>query len=143
MSPLTNSRSVANPTAQASTLSTRLGLGADDDLRGRLTNAGKPGEGGGENMRWLKLNRDEVDEVGAFSPWYEAALRRFSRGGAIITLEWVPWERSIAGAIVAVVAGLVHGSRFQSKLKGKCLGSRAESVWLMTLYGFGDDNKKE
>lgn len=81
---LTSRRSVINPIAQAAILNTRLGLGADGDLRGRGTNAGKPGEGGGEKIRWLKLNRDEVDDVGPFSPWYEAALRRFSR--AIITL---------------------------------------------------------
>lgn len=92
--------------AQATILNTRLGLGADGDLRGRGTNAGKPGEGGGEKMRWLKLNLDEVDDVGPFSPWYEAALRRFSR--AIITLGCVLWERSIAGAIIVAAAVLLH-----------------------------------
>jgi len=47
---------------------TRLGLGALESLRGRVTRGGgKPGDGGGEKTKWLKLKRDDVDEVGTLS----------------------------------------------------------------------------
>jgi hypothetical protein len=35
-----------------------------DGFRVLLTNAGRPGDGGGEKRRWLKLKRDEVDDSG-------------------------------------------------------------------------------
>src|SRR5436190_15838076 len=52
MSALASMRSAAHPAIQNNVLSTRLGLGADDDFFDRGTRAGKPGDGGGEeNMR--------------------------------------------------------------------------------------------
>lgn len=56
------------PAIHATSLKTLLGLGVLDDLRGRVTRAGNPGEGGGENSKWLKeVNRDDVADKGPFS----------------------------------------------------------------------------
>lgn len=47
----------------------------------RGTKAGRPGDGGGEAMRWLKLKRDDVDDSGAFKvSLYEPARLRLSLG---------------------------------------------------------------
>lgn len=67
---------------------TRLGRALKLDLLfGRGMRAGRLGEGGGENKRWLKLKRDDVEERGPRS-WalYEMARRRFILGGATMTL---------------------------------------------------------
>ena len=44
------------------------------------TKAGRLGEGGGDLMRWLKLNREEVDDRGPRSVGSYPALRKLSRG---------------------------------------------------------------
>lgn len=47
----------------------------------RGTKAGRPGDGGGEAMRWLKLKRDEVEDSGPLMlSLYEPARLRFSLG---------------------------------------------------------------
>jgi hypothetical protein len=71
-----------------------------EGFRVLLTNAGRPGDGGGEKRRWLKLKRDEVDDSGPRSWLYEAALRRFIRGGETIILECLVRERSSVGGMV-------------------------------------------
>lgn len=66
---------------------TLLGRGALEAFRGRVTKTGKPGEGGGENKRWLKLKLEEVADSGIFSfgmAVYDMALRRLRRGGDTI-----------------------------------------------------------
>jgi hypothetical protein len=84
----------------------RLGLTGSsllpDAFRGRAgTSAGRPGDGGGEKRRWLKLKREDVEESGPRSAWlYEAALRRFIRGGDTIILECRVRERSSVGGIL-------------------------------------------
>ena len=73
------------------------------DFLGGGISAGSLGEGGGEKSRWLKLNRDDVEESGPRS-WllYEAARRRLSLGGATTTLGRVDdWPRSRRGGIMA------------------------------------------
>lgn len=65
------------------------------------TSAGRPGDGGGEKSRWLKLKREEVEESGPRSAWlYEAVLRRLIRGGDTIILECLVRERSSVGGMV-------------------------------------------
>ena len=58
-----------------------------DGFRGGGESVGRPGDGGGEKTRWLKLKRDDVEERGPLSWLYEAALRRFMRGGDMMILE--------------------------------------------------------
>jgi hypothetical protein len=69
------------------------------DFRGRGARAGRPGDGGGEKRRWLKLKREEVDDSGPLSWVYDAALRRLIRGGATIILECLVRLRSRVGGM--------------------------------------------
>ncbi len=61
---------------------------------------GRPGDGGGEKTRWLKLKREEVEESGPRSWLYEAALRRLIRGGEKTTFACVVLLRSSVGGMV-------------------------------------------
>lgn len=51
-------------------------------------------------MSWLMVKREEVDDRGAFSCWYDAALRKFNRGGETIILAWVLCGTFKVGAII-------------------------------------------
>lgn len=55
------------PAAHVNIRNTRVGLARTGDFFARGTSAGRPGEGGGEKKRWLRLKRDPVAEPGAFS----------------------------------------------------------------------------
>ena len=68
------------PSSHSNALKYVLLLRVGTGLPCRGTNAGRPGEGGGEEIRWLKLNRDEVELMGPRSFVYEVALRRLSLG---------------------------------------------------------------
>jgi hypothetical protein len=57
------------------------------DFLGGGEREGRPGDGGGEKRRWLKLNREDVEERGPRSWLYDAALLRLMRGGDTIILE--------------------------------------------------------
>lgn len=74
-----------------------------DGLRGGGDSDGKPGDGGGEKTRWLKLKREEVEERGPLSRlWlYDAALRRLMRGVVMTILEWAVLLRSRVGGMAA------------------------------------------
>ncbi len=71
-----------------------------EGFRGGGESEGRPGDGGGEKTRWLKLKRDEVEERGPLSWLYDAALRRLMRGGDIITLECEVRLRSRVGGML-------------------------------------------
>ena len=71
-----------------------------EGFRGLFTRAGRPGDGGGEKRRWLKLKREDVADSGPWSWLYEAALRRFIRGGETIILACLVRERSSVGGMV-------------------------------------------
>lgn len=70
-----------------------------EGFRNRGVNAGRPGDGGGEKRRWLKLKREDVDDKGPLSWLYEAARRRFIRGGETIILECLVRVRSSVGGM--------------------------------------------
>lgn len=60
----------------------------------RGTRAGRPGDGGGEKTRWLKLKREEVEESGPRSlALYEPARRRLRRGGVWVVRSISPGSR--------------------------------------------------
>jgi hypothetical protein len=68
------------PQSQNSTRRNRRGAGDGNGFPCRGTNAGRLGDGGGDWMRWLKLNREEVEDNGPFSPVYEPARCSVIRG---------------------------------------------------------------
>ena len=68
------------PQSQKSTRKNRRGAGDGSGFPCRGTNAGRLGDGGGDWMRWLKLNRAEVEDNGPFSPVYEPARCSVIRG---------------------------------------------------------------
>lgn len=109
---------------------TLLGRGALDTLRGRVTRAGKPGEGGGENKRWLKLKLDEVADNGIFSfgmAVYEAALRKFRRGGETIIL-------AVCGTPKCGAMSASYGRKKRYKKKGGG-GMRVDSPQQARIVG--------
>lgn len=61
---------------------------------------GRPGDGGGENTKWLKLKREDVDDRGPFSATlYEAARRRLIRGGKMALACAVLLRSSVGGML--------------------------------------------
>lgn len=82
----------------------------------RGTRAGRPGDGGGEKTRWLKLKREEVEESGPRSlALYEPARRRLRRGG------------------VWVVRSISPGSRWVEVISIRGGDMRKEVLWRSTI----------
>lgn len=120
-----------DPKTHPTSLTARLGRTKPPrlvgDFRGRGAKAGRPGDGGGENKRWLKPKREEVDDTGAFSWVYDAALRRLIRGGATLTLACLVRLRSRVGGIVTAFKGKrLRSDKNKEKLKGRKGGIQSE-----------------
>lgn len=81
---------------------------------------GRPGDGGGEKTRWLKLKRDDVEESGPRSWWlYDAALRRLIRGGEKTLVCAVLLRSSVGGMLkTRQSAASEGGKRFEEGRSG-------------------------
>lgn len=70
----------STPTSHTVALKHLLGVRFGTGFPCLGTRAGRPGEGGGETIKWLKLNLEEVEDRGPLSKGVKGAGLKLIRG---------------------------------------------------------------